>query len=158
MALTNESCRMKKKILVIMTAVTFSFSLISPASAFIAKAKCSADGTKCSKKANTQALRNFAIMDQKHYLNEHNFRVLGKFGPPEMAGKEFAAASKILGYSKSAYGVCSELLLQMSNLYAARAATYDPADQVDVRANLNGQIIALEDQVHANCNQVKMRW
>jgi hypothetical protein len=46
----------------------------------------------------------------------------------------------------------------MSNLYASRAATYDPADQVDVRANLNGQIVALEDQLHANCNQVKMRW
>jgi hypothetical protein len=84
--------------------------------------------------------------------------VLGKIGAPEMASKEFGAASKILKYSKSSYGVCSELLLQMSNLYASRAATYDPADQVDVRANLNGQIVALEDQLHANCNQVKMRW
>ena len=59
-------------------------------------------------------------------------------------------AGKILKYSKSSYGVCSELLLQMSNLYAARAATYDPADQVDVRANLNSQInflgIAYQDK------------
>ena len=84
--------------------------------------------------------------------------MLGKIGAPEMASKSFAAAGKILKYSKSSYGVCSELLLQMSNLYAARAATYDPADQVDVRANLNSQIVALEDQLHANCNQVKMRW
>jgi hypothetical protein len=149
---------MKKKLLIVLTSLSLSFAMLTPAHAFVPKAKCKADGTKCSKKANTLALKYFAIVDNQHYLNEHNYRVLGKFGAPEMAGKEFAAASKILKYSKSSYGVCSELLLQMSNLYAARAATYDPADQVDVRANLNGQIVALEDQVHANCNQVKMRW
>lgn len=149
---------MKKKLLIVLTSLSLSFAILTPTHAFVPKAKCKADGTKCSKKANTQALRNFAIVDNQHYSNEHNYRVLGKFGAPEMASKEFSAASKILKYSKSSYGVCSELLLQMSNLYASRAATYDPADQVDVRANLNGQIIALEDQVHANCNQVKMRW
>lgn len=149
---------MKKKLLIVLTSLSLSFAILTPAHAFIPKAKCKADGTKCSKKANTQALRNFAIVDNQHYLNEHNYRVLGKIGAPEMASKEFGAASKILKYSKSSYGVCSELLLQMSNLYASRAATYDPADQIDVRANLNGQIIALEDQLHANCNQVKMRW
>jgi len=149
---------MKKKLLIVLTSLSLSFAMLTPAHAFVSKAKCKADGTKCSKKANTLALKYFAIVDNQHYLNEHNYRVLGKFGAAEMAGKEFAAASKILKYSKSSYGVCSELLLQMSNLYAARAATYDPADQVDVRANLNGQIVALEDQVHANCNQVKMRW
>jgi len=149
---------MKKKLLIVLASLSLSFGILTPANAFVPNAKCKADGTKCSKKANTQALRNFAIVDNQHYLNEHNFRVLGKFGAAEMAGKEFAAASKILKYSQSSYGVCSELLLQMSNLYAARAATYDPADQFDVRANLNGQIVALEDQVHANCNQVKMRW
>jgi hypothetical protein len=109
--------------------------MLTPAHAFVPKAKCKADGTKCSKKANTLALKYFAIVDNQHYLNEHNYRVLGKITAPEMAGKEFSAASKILKYSKSSYGVCSELLLQMSNLYASRAATYDPADQVDVRAN-----------------------
>ena len=149
---------MKKKLLIVLTSLSLSFAILTPANAFVPKAKCKADGTKCSKKANTLALKYFAIVDNQHYVNEHNYRVLGKFGAAEMAGKEFAAASKILKYSKSSYGVCSELLLQMSNLYAARAATYDPADQVDVRANLNGQIVALEDQVHANCNQVKMRW
>ncbi len=149
---------MKKKLLIILTSLSLSFAILTPAHAFVPKAKCKADGTKCSKKANTQALRNFAIVDNQHYLNEHNYRVLGKISAPEMASKSFAAAEKILKYSKSSYGVCSELLLQMSNLYAARAATYDPADQVDVRANLNGQIVALEDQLHANCNQVKMRW
>ena len=149
---------MNKKLLIVLASLSLSFGILTPANAFVPNAKCKADGTKCSKKANTQALRNFAIVDNQHYLNEHNFRVLGKFGAAEMAGKEFAAASKILKYSQSSYGVCSELLLQMSNLYAARAATYDPADQVDVRANLNAQIVALEDQVHANCNQVKMRW
>ena len=149
---------MRKKLLIVLTSLSLSLTILSPANAFVPKAKCKADGTKCSKKANTQALRNFAIVDNQHYLNEHNYRVLGKITAPEMASKEFSAASKILKYSKSSYGVCSELLLQMSNLYAARAATYDPADQVDVRANFNGQIIALEDQVHANCNQVKMRW
>ena len=149
---------MRKKLLIVLTSLSLSLTILSPANAFVPKAKCKTDGTKCSKKANTQALRNFAIVDNQHYLNEHNYRVLGKITAPEMASKEFSAASKILKYSKSSYGVCSELLLQMSNLYAARAATYDPADQVDVRANLNGQIIALEDQVHANCNQVKMRW
>lgn len=149
---------MKKKLLIILTSLSLSFAMLTPAYAFVSKAKCKADGTKCSKKANTQALRNFAIVDNQHYLNEHNYRVLGKISAPEMASKEFGAASKILKYSKSSYGVCSELLLQMSNLYAARAATYDPADQIDVRANLNGQVIALEDQLHANCNQVKMRW
>ena len=149
---------MKKKLLIILTSLSLSFAMLTPAYAFVPKAKCKADGTKCSKKANTQALRNFAIVDNQHYLNEHNYRVLGKISAPEMASKEFGAASKILKYSKSSYGVCSELLLQMSNLYAARASTYDPVDQVDVRANLNGQIIALEDQLHANCNQVKMRW
>ena len=149
---------MKKKLLIVLTSLSLSFAMLTPAHAFVSKAKCKADGTKCSKKANTLALKYFAIVDNQHYLNEHNYRVLGKFGAAEMAGKEFAAASKILKYSKSSYGVCSELLLQMSNLYAARAATYDPADQIDVRANLNGQIVALEDQLHANCNQVKMRW
>ena len=149
---------MKKKLLIVLTSLSLSFAMLTPAHAFVPKAKCKADGTKCSKKANTQALRNFAIVDNQHYLNEHNYRVLGKITAPEMAGKEFSAASKILKYSKSSYGVCSELLLQMSNLYASRAATYDPADQIDVRANLNGQIIALEDQLHASCNQVKMRW
>ena len=149
---------MKKKLLIVLTSLSLSFAILTPTHAFVPKAKCKADGTKCSKKANTQALRNFAIVDNQHYSNEHNYRVLGKIGAAEMASKEFSAASKILKYSKSSYGVCSELLLQMSNLYASRAATYDPADQVDVRANLNGQIIALEDQVHANCNQVKMRW
>jgi hypothetical protein len=149
---------MKKKLLIVLTSLSLSFAMLTPAHAFVPKAKCKADGTKCSKKANTLALKYFAIVDNQHYLNEHNYRVLGKITAPEMAGKEFSAASKILKYSKSSYGVCSELLLQMSNLYASRAATYDPADQVDVRANLNGQIIALEDQVHANCNQVKMRW
>jgi hypothetical protein len=149
---------MKKKLLIVLTSLSLSFAMLTPAHAFVPKAKCKADGTKCSKKANTQALRNFAIVDNQHYLNEHNYRVLGKITAPEMAGKEFSAASKILKYSKSSYGVCSELLLQMSNLYASRAATYDPADQVDVRANLNGQIVALEDQLHASCNQVKMRW
>lgn len=149
---------MKKKLLIILTSLSLSFAMLTPAYAFVSKAKCKADGTKCSKKANTQALRNFAIVDNQHYLNEHNYRVLGKISAPEMASKEFGAASKILKFSKSSYGVCSELLLQMSNLYAARAATYDPADQIDVRANLNGQVIALEDQLHANCNQVKMRW
>ena len=149
---------MKKKLLIILTSLSLSFAILTPAHAFIPKAKCKADGTKCSKKANTQALRNFAIVDNQHYLNEHNYRVLGKIGASEMASKSFGAASKILKYSKSSYGVCSELLLQMSNLYASRAATYDPADQVDVRANLNGQIVALEDQLHASCNQVKMRW
>ncbi|MFM1986167.1 MAG: hypothetical protein RIS18_384 [Actinomycetota bacterium] len=149
---------MRKKLLIVLTSLSISFSTLGPANAFVPKAKCKADGTKCSKKANTQALRNFAIVDNQHYLNEHNYRVLGKITAPEMASKEFAAASKILKYSQSSYGVCSELLLQMSNLYAARAATYDPADQVDVRANLNGQVVALEDQVHANCNQIKMRW
>jgi hypothetical protein len=149
---------MKKKLLIVLTSLSLSFAMLTPAHAFVPKAKCKADGTKCSKKANTLALKYFAIIDNQHYLNEHNYRVLGKITAPEMAGKEFSAASKILKYSKSSYGVCSELLLQMSNLYASRAATYDPADQVDVRANLNGQIVALEDQVHANCNQVKMRW
>ena len=149
---------MKKKLLIVLTSLSLSFAMLTPAHAFVPKAKCKADGTKCSKKANTLALKYFAIVDNQHYLNEHNYRVLGKITAPEMAGKEFSAASKILKYSKSSYGVCSELLLQMSNLYASRAATYDPADQVDVRANLNGQIIALEDQLHANCNQVKMRW
>jgi hypothetical protein len=149
---------MKKKLLIVLTSLSLSFAILTPAHAFVPKAKCKADGTKCSKKANTLALKYFAIVDNQHYLNEHNYRVLGKITAPEMAGKEFSAASKILKYSKSSYGVCSELLLQMSNLYASRAATYDPADQVDVRANLNGQIVALEDQVHANCNQVKMRW
>jgi hypothetical protein len=149
---------MKKKLLIVLTSLSLSFAMLTPAHAFVPKAKCKADGTKCSKKANTLALKYFAIVDNQHYLNEHNYRVLGKITAPEMAGKEFSAASKILKYSKSSYGVCSELLLQMSNLYASRAATYDPADQVDVRANLNGQIVALEDQVHANCNQVKMRW
>jgi hypothetical protein len=149
---------MRKKLLIVLTSLSLSFAMLTPAHAFVPKAKCKADGTKCSKKANTQALRNFAIVDNQHYLNEHNYRVLGKITAPEMAGKEFSAASKILKYSKSSYGVCSELLLQMSNLYASRAATYDPADQVDVRANLNGQIVALEDQLHASCNQVKMRW
>jgi hypothetical protein len=149
---------MKNKLLIILTSLSLSFAILTPAHAFVPKAKCKADGTKCSKKANTLALKYFAIVDNQHYLNEHNYRVLGKITAPEMAGKEFSAASKILKYSKSSYGVCSELLLQMSNLYASRAATYDPADQVDVRANLNGQIVALEDQVHANCNQVKMRW
>jgi hypothetical protein len=91
-------------------------------------------------------------------VNEHNYRVLGKISAPEMASKEYSAATKIAKFSKSAYGVCSELLFQMSNFYSARAATYDPADQPDVRANLNGQIIALEDQLHSSCNQVKMRW
>ena len=149
---------MKKKLLIVLTSLSLSFAMLTPAHAFVPKAKCKADGTKCSKKANTLALKYFAIVDNQHYLNEHNYRVLGKITAPEMAGKEFSAASKILKYSKSSYGVCSELLLQMSNLYASRAATYDPADQIDVRANLNGQIIALEDQLHANCNQVKMRW
>ena len=149
---------MKKKLLIVLTSLSLSFAMLTPAHAFVPKAKCKADGTKCSIKANTLALKYFAIVDNQHYLNEHNYRVLGKITAPEMAGKEFSAASKILKYSKSSYGVCSELLLQMSNLYASRAATYDPADQVDVRANLNGQIVALEDQVHANCNQVKMRW
>jgi hypothetical protein len=149
---------MKKKLLIVLTSLSLSFAMLTPAHAFVPKAKCKADGTKCSKKANTLALKYFAIVDNQHYLNEHNYRVLGKITAPEMAGKEFSAASKILKYSKSSYGVCSELLLQMSNPYASRAATYDPADQVDVRANLNGQIVALEDQVHANCNQVKMRW
>jgi hypothetical protein len=149
---------MKKKLLIVLTSLSLSFAMLTPAHAFVPKAKCKADGTKCSKKANTLALKYFAIVDNQHYLNEHNYRVLGKITAPEMAGKEFSAASKILKYSKSSYGVCSELLLQMSNLYASRAATYDPSDQVDVRANLNGQIVALEDQVHANCNQVKMRW
>jgi hypothetical protein len=149
---------MKKKLLIVLTSLSLSFAMLTPAHAFVPKAKCKADGTKCSKKANTLALKYFAIVDNQHYLNEHNYRVLGKITAPEMAGKEFSAASKILKYSKSSYGVCSELLLQMSNLYASRAATYDPADQVDVRANLNGQIVALEDQLHANCNQVKMRW
>jgi hypothetical protein len=149
---------MKKKLLIVLTSLSLSFAMLTPAHAFVSKAKCKADGTKCSKKANTLALKYFAIVDNQHYLNEHNYRVLGKITAPEMAGKEFSAASKILKYSNSSYGVCSELLLQMSNLYASRAATYDPADQVDVRANLNGQIVALEDQVHANCNQVKMRW
>jgi hypothetical protein len=149
---------MKKKLLIVLTSLSLSFAMLTPAHAFVPKAKCKADGTKCSKKANTLALKYFAIVDNQHYLNEHNYRVLGKITAPEMAGKEFSAASKILKYSNSSYGVCSELLLQMSNLYASRAATYDPADQVDVRANLNGQIVALEDQVHANCNQVKMRW
>ncbi len=149
---------MRKKLLIVITSVVLSLSILSPATAFVPKAKCKADGTKCSKKANTIALKKFAILDNQHYLNEHNYRVLGKISAPEMAGKEFSAAGKILKFSKSSYGVCSELLIQMSNLYAARAATYDPADQVDVRANLNGEIIALEDQLHANCNQVKMRW
>jgi hypothetical protein len=149
---------MKKKILIVLTSLALSFSILSPATAFVPKAKCKADGTKCSKKANTRALRSFVIVDQSHYVNEHNYRVLGKISAPEMAGKEYSAANKIAKYSRSAYGVCSELLLQMSNLYSARAATYDPADQPDVRANLNGQIIALEDQLHANCNQAKMRW
>ena len=149
---------MKKKLLIVLTSLSLSFAMLTPAHAFVPKAKCKADGTKCSKKANTLALKYFAIVDNQHYLNEHNYRVLGKITAPEMAGKEFSAASKILKYSKSSYGVCSELLLQMSNLYASRAATYDPADQIDVRANLNGQIVALEDQLHANCNQVKMRW
>ena len=149
---------MKKKLLIILTSLALSFSILTPATAFVPTAKCKADGTKCSKKANTRALRSFAIVDNAHYVNEHNYRVLGKISAPEMAGKEYSAAKKIAKYSKSAYGVCSELLLQMSNLFSARAATYDPADQVDVRANLNGQIIALEDQLHSNCNQVKMRW
>ena len=149
---------MRKKLLIVITSVVLSLSILSPATAFVPKAKCKADGTKCYKKANTIALKKFAILDNQHYLNEHNYRVLGKISAPEMAGKEYSAAGKILKYSKSSYGVCSELMIQMSNLYAARAATYDPADQVDVRANLNGEIIALEDQLHANCNQVKMRW
>jgi hypothetical protein len=149
---------MKKKLLVVLTSLALSFSILSPATAFVPKAKCKADGTKCSKKANTVALKSFAIVDHAHYVNEHNYRVLGKISAPEMAGKEYSAAKKIAKFSKSSFGVCSELMFQMSNLYSARAATYDPADQPDVRANLNGQIIALEDQLHANCNQVKMRW
>lgn len=149
---------MTKKLLIILTSVALSFSILSPATAFVPKAKCKADGTKCSKKANTRALRSFVIVDQAHYVNEHNYRILGKISAPEMAAKEYSAAKKIAKYSKSSYGICSEMLFQMSNLYSARAATYDPADQVDVRANLNGEIIALEDQLHANCNQVKMRW
>jgi hypothetical protein len=148
----------RKKLLIVITSVVLSLSTLTPATAFVPKAKCKADGTKCSKKANTIALKKFAIVDNQHYLNEHNYRVLGKISAPEMAGKEFSAAGKILKFSKSSYGVCSELLIQMSNLYAARAGTYDPVDQVDVRANLNGQVIALEDQLHSNCNQVKMRW
>lgn len=149
---------MKKKLIIMIASLSLSFSFLSPATAFVPKAKCKADGTKCSKKANTQALRSFAILDNKHYINEHNYRVLGKISAPEMASKEFSAASKILKLSKTTYGVCSEILIQMSNLYAARAATYDPADQTDVRAGLNGQVVALEDQLHGNCNQVKMRW
>ena len=149
---------MKKKLLIVLTSLALSFSILTPATAFVPKAKCKADGTKCSKKANTKALRSFAIVDHSHYVNEHNYRVLGKISAPEMAGKGYSAAKKIAKFSKSAYGVCSELLLQMSNLYSARAATYDPVDQSDVRANLNGQIIALEDQLHSSCNQVKMRW
>jgi hypothetical protein len=149
---------MKKKLLIVLTSLALSFSILTPATAFVPKAKCKADGTKCSKKANTKALRSFAIVDHSHYVNEHNYRVLGKISAPEMASKEYSAATKIAKFSKSAYGVCSELLFQMSNFYSARAATYDPADQPDVRANLNGQIIALEDQLHSSCNQVKMRW
>jgi hypothetical protein len=149
---------MKKKLLIVLTSLALSFSILTPATAFVPKAKCKADGTKCSKKANTKALRSFAIVDNSHYVNEHNYRVLGKISAPEMASKEYSAATKIAKFSKSAYGVCSELLFQMSNFYSARAATYDPADQPDVRANLNGQIIALEDQLHSSCNQVKMRW
>jgi hypothetical protein len=149
---------MKKRLLIVLTSLALSFSILTPATAFVPKAKCKADGTKCSKKANTKALRSFAIVDHSHYVNEHNYRVLGKISAPEMASKEYSAATKIAKFSKSAYGVCSELLFQMSNFYSARAATYDPADQPDVRANLNGQIIALEDQLHSSCNQVKMRW
>ena len=149
---------MKKRLLIVLTSLALSFSILTPATAFVPKAKCKADGTKCSKKANTKALRSFANVDHSHYVNEHNYRVLGKISAPEMASKEYSAATKIAKFSKSAYGVCSELLFQMSNFYSARAATYDPADQPDVRANLNGQIIALEDQLHSSCNQVKMRW
>jgi hypothetical protein len=159
-ALTNfrKGNVMPKKLSIICLTIALTFSFNSTSFAYLPKAKCKTDDSKCAKKANTSNLRNFAIIDQKHYLNEHNFRVLGKFGPDSMANKSYAASKKIKKYSDSSYGVCKDLLSQMSDLYSQRAATYFPTDIPDIRANLNGQVVALEDQMHANCNQVKMRW
>ena len=149
---------MKNKFLLTITSFVMLFVFSSPSFAYLATKKCSSDESKCAKTANTKQLRNFAILDHTHYVNEHNYRVLGKISAESMSGKEFAAAEKIKKYANASYGVCKDLMQQMSNLYAARAATYFPQEQVDVRAGLNGQIIVLEDQLHANCNKVKMRW
>ncbi|MEY3496001.1 MAG: hypothetical protein ACO25L_04980 [Candidatus Nanopelagicales bacterium] len=149
---------MKKKTSVLITSFLLLFVFSSPSFAYLPKAKCKSETSKCAKTANTKQLRNFAITDNQHFINEHNYRVLGKISAESMAGKEYAAAEKIKKYANASYGVCKDLMQQMSNLYAARAATYFPQDQVDVRAGLNGQIVALDDQLHANCNKVKMRW
>ena len=149
---------MKKNISVVITSFLLLFVFSSPSFAYLPMKKCKSDDSKCAKTANTKQLRNFAIIDNKHYVNEHNYRVLGKISAETMSGKEFAAAEKIKKYANASYGVCKDLMQQMSNLYATRASTYFPQDQVDVRSGLNGQIVALEDQLHANCNKVKMRW
>ncbi|MFZ9790696.1 MAG: hypothetical protein ACO3C2_06375 [Candidatus Nanopelagicales bacterium] len=149
---------MKKKTSVLIASFCLLFVFSSPSFAYLPQAKCKSETSKCGKTANTKQLRNFAITDNQHFINEHNYRVLGKISAESMAGKEYAAAEKIKKYANASYGVCKDLMQQMSNLYAARAATYFPQDQVDVRAGLNGQIVALDDQLHANCNKVKMRW
>ena len=149
---------MKKNISVVITTFLLLFVFSSPSFAYLPIKKCTSDDSKCAKTANTKQLRNFAIIDNNHYINEHNYRVLGKISAETMSGREFAAAEKIKKYANASYVVCKELMQQMSNLYATRASTYFPQDQVDVRSGLNGQIVALEDQLHANCNKVKMRW
>lgn len=149
---------MKKNLNISVLVCALFLVFTTPSFAYFPTKKCTSDDSKCAKTANTKQLRNYAILDHKHFINEHNYRVLGKISAETMAGREFAAAEKIKKYADSSYGVCKDLMQQMSNFYAARAATYHPQDQVDVRAGLNGQIVSLDDQLHASCNKVKMRW
>ncbi len=149
---------MKKRLVVLAVTFSFIFTFIQPANALMSLKKCGTDPSTCTKKENTQILINFSRKNHAHYVNEHQLFAQGKISTEKMAAREYAAAEYLRKNGERAYGDCSTLILQMSNIYASRAATYFPENQVSLRAQLNAESVVLEDQIYGVCNQFKRRW